>query len=464
MKFSRRHAVTVFGAATAAVLLPAASRAAGTTPTLHWTGSVSGDYGRLRVSAACPASITAIKVHVIGPDGVERAVVTEFDLHEGTAAGGEWRSRELLQLPEFGQYRTDVELTSGDGGQLYALNAYGGFYYVPQTVFEGFTFTPDVLDAEHRSTVLRARVMAQHPGTLATTPVVGKEAEVRVQYDKATLVSDGATAVSDQDGWLTVPLTLKGSGKVQISTRGGNPAFGVIERWIELKLTPTRLTVTLTDKSPLTNQPVGVSGLLERFSDGAWHPVAGEKVIGVWDDYSSMFPGGVLTDGEGRFSKAVVPPGGAKSCTLQYFGSDALFYAPVTTEVTGLSIRRRVRVDSFTVTRAGTPRNQYSKVQGYVIYPDGYVRGHTSVLIQVSADGVGGWTTLATLPADTPEGGGYVFRAPLRLGGSRFVRAHVPAGDEFVVATSEVRAVSGVLWRQPSQVPGGSAGRVPSPR
>lgn len=227
---------------------------------------------KIEVAAESNIDITKVRAVVRAYPGgpAETFTLDDFELVEGTAADGVWRTKSAVTVAQ-GRWWVDVELTNADrtvlGKRLATIE--NGF----DTVITDFTVTPDVVDVDHPEVTYSGRLMSRTAGG-DLAPVQGA----------ALILSGGdgaAPAITGADGWArgTVDFTWRGDALFRYA--GGflyRPTTSTAVPVFTRELL-TRVSVSVPDRLIVGDQ-VTLSGRLEREDrQGVWAPLAGKQVI-----------------------------------------------------------------------------------------------------------------------------------------------------------------------------------------
>jgi hypothetical protein len=461
--YSRRNALAIFGAATAAATLSAAVPArAASQPYLRWYLDRTDNDGRIAVSAVCPVPIVAIKARILSSRaGSELAAFTLFDRLYGADLDGVWQSRDRVLLPQLGTYWIMWEVHSADGGVVIAERE---FAYWLRILFSTPLVDRDFVDVRHRKVNLACSASKQHPGTLEAFPAVGIPIGVNTYYPGLSRTETVPVEVA-ADGSFQAELTLDGSAHLFATTLEPAPGDFFFYSTSEVNMmravsTPTRVTARVADTPVDLGKTTEVSGLLEEFYDGVWSPLPNRKVAVTFQTLT--FPGPTeplhvaTTDQNGRFVQTVTPPGYGLyevwfNQTFEQVEVEA-FYELSWTRTDPVAPRRSVIISEL---RVATPWD----TSKYGLWE---IRGTTdptlesgTVQIQRRADS-GEWETIAIAYDDSMVGSNFMARVTLT--NSCYLRAFVP-GTEYLVPSASPVFYLNVLPLRPSP----EGGRPPLP-
>ncbi|MEU5995618.1 hypothetical protein ABZ806_42145 [Spirillospora sp. NPDC047418] len=226
---------------------------------------------QLEVTADSNIDITKVRAVVRAYPGgpAETLTADDFELVEGTAVDGVWRTKSAVAVGQ-GRWWVDIELTNADRTLLVKKRTTidNGL----DTVITDFKVTPNVVDADHPEVTYSGRLMSRTAdGDLA--PVQG-----------AGLILSGGNgadpAITGADGSARGTVDFTWSGDAYFRYTGGflyRPTTSAVLP-VFMRMLVTRLTVSVPDRLIVGDQ-VTVSGRLEREDrQGAWGPVAGKKV------------------------------------------------------------------------------------------------------------------------------------------------------------------------------------------
>ncbi|TDD89591.1 hypothetical protein E1293_04330 [Actinomadura darangshiensis] len=257
---------------------------------------------KIEVAAYAATDITKVRavVYAYSHGSPQTLSVDDFELVEGTAVDGVWRTKSAVTV-EQGRWMMDVELTTADETKLWPQRATidNGL----DTVIDGFAVNPDIVDVDNPDVTFSGRLMSRTAdGDLA--PVQG-----------ATLRLYGAsgstpTAVTGADGRVQGTAKFLWSGNAKLSYGGdflhrpsSSAELPVLKRRLQ-----TRVTLSMPDRLIVGDQ-VTVSGRLEREDrNGVWAPVAGKRLVLQFDpatggDWRTVAT--PLTDASGAYSTQV---------------------------------------------------------------------------------------------------------------------------------------------------------------
>lgn len=275
---------------------------------------------KIEVAADSGLDITKVRA-VVGPyEGGTATPLTadDFELVEGTATNGVWRTRTEVNVAP-GRWWVDVELTNGERTLMARHRA--TIDNGADTVLSEFGTTPDVADAENPWVAFRGRLMSRGAGG-SLAPAAG---------ETLRLVSDdgrSATAVTGADGRAEGRAFVDDYAKLTLVFRGSflyrptesEPAY------VAMRKLATRITVDVPEHL-VAGGRVNVTGRLEREDrDGVWAPLAGKQVEVKFgrsaSDVTWTTLGRATTDAGGAFTFPINPSeDGAWSAS---FATDAL--------------------------------------------------------------------------------------------------------------------------------------------
>jgi hypothetical protein len=457
LKYSRRDAVVILGAAAVAAALPAGAALAGTTPTIYSWGGAPNPQGLLAIVAGATTTISGILARVrAGEGGSVLAIVETFDLSTDPSENGQlWLSRNPLLLPNLGTFWIEWEVHTVDGGMATVA---GRFEYWAQAVLS-IAASPMTVDTDHRSVDASGRIMGRHPGTMELSPLAGFPVGLMVVYNDGIHGGYATDVSSDADGYFGAVQPFATSGQIWAWALSAPERFVRYAAQAETPIitmivTATRLHLEADATKVVKGTPVHVRGQLEQQSAGGWVAFAGQRVAvnTSWDSTSSFF----TTDTDGWFSATVTPP--APGTVNAAFNNDRWAGDPYFAEAwANLDIRvlRPVTIeDYFTVTHSRDPRKPSTwDVVGYL--KDG--TDPANVQIQTRYSDAVPWRTIKTVQTENlvSNTGGRQFKAELEIYGPTFVRAFVAETNYTLEAASKQIFVVGSVPRR------GDAGTTP---
>lgn len=425
--------VTVAGVAAAFGLGGVTAAQAADQPEVTYAGSVSDDLGILQINARSGADIRDITAHLVSYTSqteVAKIGTEDFRLFSGTRQDGVWRTKEPLKLPEFGQYRIDVDVTDADGGHVSRRSA-GDFAYYVVAQFGALTVDRTAIDWDHRDVQVEGTLYGRWP-TRQVKPLAARHVDIDVDYWTQT------TVTTDAQGHFTASVRLDAAAPIQAVFRmdGGTPPvlYGESETvQIGVDQVPTRFTSTVSATDVDFGQPVTLSVKVEQKTADGWVPLAGRSggVLFGPDDAQTDLVGRFTTADDGTFTMDYTPwQGGYFQLALDTSDDPFLQAGTGTSDV--VHVHRASRFTSFTAARSDT---EHVHAEGLIDFPDGWTPGSINVHIQYSPDGVN-WSTLTTVEA-TWGGSGNDFAADLDQSGAGYYRAVFDADANFQSATSQ---------------------------
>jgi hypothetical protein len=274
-----RRALAALAAATF-VLIGAPSAHASSALRVDYASSVDGDLGTLQVAAESGSAITAVEAHVISPTTHQEVAVVQpddFELYDGTAADGVWRTKQPLDLPDPGAYQIDVDVTDADGDHVTRQDAGQLSYYVTAK-FSGVTTDVTAIDTGHRDVTVEGTLNAFWPNR-QTDPLAGRTVQIDVDY------MDVTTATTDADGHFSASDHLDDAADIQAIFRpdGGTPSvlYGESDPvHVGVDQITTRIVTQVGSHDIDSGGSVTLTGTLEEQTDSGWAPLAG-KDFGV---------------------------------------------------------------------------------------------------------------------------------------------------------------------------------------
>jgi hypothetical protein len=399
-----------------------------------------------------PGATTKIEVAAYGDPGITkvRAVVypysdgspqtltvDDFELVEGTATDGVWRTKSAVTV-EQGRWMTDIELTTAEQTVLWRQRATidNGL----DTAISDVEVTPTTIDAENTGIVFRARLTAR---TASGDPAPVAGATLRL----ARPDGQTATAVTGADGRAEGATDFIRSGDAVLTYGGAflyRPSKSAAVRVTQQRL-KTRLTMNLPDRL-IVGDRVPVTGRLERQDrDGVWGPLAGKQldlkfnpatgadwttianpVTGANGDYTVQ----ALVTGTGAWeiefaNDPVNRPDDYHAYESSYADSRTVRHVAYRTSITGFNATPEPVGRGDTVTAYVSLKNMGADGRW------GPFVSSATVHLQFSADRKT-WTTKATVSVT----GESSFRVEGRADRDGYWRAVVPRGDYTEPATS----------------------------
>ncbi|MEU8118789.1 hypothetical protein AB0C21_08765 [Spirillospora sp. NPDC049024] len=227
---------------------------------------------KIEVAADSGLDITKVRAVVDPYEGGTATPLTadDFELVEGTAANGVWRTKTEVTVGP-GRWWVDVELTNSE--RTLTASHRATIDNGADTVISEFETTPDVVDIENPWVTFRGRLMS-HGADGTLEPAVG---------ETLRLVSDdgrSATAVTGADGraegkaffddYAKLTLVFRGSFLYRPTESGPGT--------VAMRKLNTRITVDVPEHLVPGDQ-VDLTGRLEREDHGGvWAPLAGKQV------------------------------------------------------------------------------------------------------------------------------------------------------------------------------------------
>lgn len=390
-----------------------------------------GGTTKIEVAADSSVDITKVRAVVRPYSGgtAEPLTVDDFELVEGTAANGVWRTRSAVAV-EQGRWWVDVELANADVTTVFRQRATidNGL----DTVITDFDVTPRIVDVEHPEVAFGGRLMSRGAdGALA--PVEG-----------ATLRLNGAagpapTVVTGADGRVQGTGDVVTTADAQLTYGGGflyRPAKSA-----EIPIAKVRLQTRLSLAMParlIVGDQVTVTGRLERRDRaGVWAPLAGKQLSLSFNatksgDWSVV--GRPVTGADGGYTaKVTVTEPGAWSVTFanepQTLPDDYYGYLMSSAYTTNRPVAYRTSVTGFNAAPEPVGRGNMVTGSGRVMnrLADGRWVGAASnatAQLQFSTDRKK-WSTKAVVGVN----GDGTFRFEGRADRDGYWRAVVPRGD-----------------------------------
>ncbi|QKG23567.1 Htaa domain protein [Actinomadura verrucosospora] len=299
----RRLLALFTGLVTVAALAVAPPAEAADSPDLRAARVLSpGATTQIEVAARSLSDITKVRA-VLRPylGGSESVPVDDFELVDGTAKDGVWRTTSPVTVAQ-GRWTADIELTNASMTRVLPRRVMidNGL----DSEITEVAVSPAVVDVDHSQVTFRARLLAENPdGT--RTPVAG--APVHVQQPSGQIV----TVVTGADGRAEGTADFRVTRDLAVVFNGDfmhRPARSAAVPVAKRRL---KTRITLEIKGPLiVGDTVTVTGRLERQDRaGAWAPLAGKQVDlqfdkaigGDWHTIASP-----KTDGNGVYSVPVL--------------------------------------------------------------------------------------------------------------------------------------------------------------
>lgn len=256
---------------------------------------------QIDVVGGSTAGISKIEVTVRKWRSETVGTVDDFELVEGTAADGTWRSRAMLPLTR-NNFEADVRAFDLEGNALRPI--FGRILLNgPQPEITDFVMGPATVDIDHRDVSFQGRLILRE-STGSERPLVGETVCVAVV---------NSCDVTDDDGRFSGLAPIRQSGSYQVSFQAtgdyraaASPATRI--EWMDLK---TRIDITGGTTTQAEVGQGGVEGRLMRQSRaGIWSPLP-EKYITIRsrDRQSGTQEVTVaLTGADGRFEVGVPLP------------------------------------------------------------------------------------------------------------------------------------------------------------
>lgn len=432
---------TLLGLATAVLTLVAVPPAAHATgePTARWAYSVTGNRGRIELSATSDSAITEINAHLISyATGQEAAVVSDFSLTSGNAANGVWQTNSQVQLANLGSYRIDVDLTDADGDHSTTVRA-GDLAYFAVAIFDPLVTDRMTVDYSHREVQVTGRLNSRHPGTRAVTPLGGAGIWISLPYPDF----DQVDTVTAADGTFVATVDIKYAGEIQAASYYNDNTTNVIHSQsnsveIAIDEAEARVSAELDRQRVDKGASVTLTGKMEWKSPDGWQPVANGFINVLHEPKSSgqrTTVGGVSTDAEGHYQLTHTPwESGTYRVTAP---SDSEFVATAV-GTTAITVLQPVAISEFKTTRSTASAIQAT---GLVIFGNESI-DIFPVDIEYSADGMS-WSHITTVTAHGWDGrGGVPFNGTVPSREAGYWRAHFQETDNFQSAISAVAQVA----------------------
>ncbi|NVI92537.1 hypothetical protein [Actinomadura sp. BRA 177] len=387
---------------------------------------------KIEVEAYGIADITKVRAVVYayldGPP--QRLGVDDFELVEGTALDGVWRTKSAVTVDQ-GRWWVDVELTTAQETHLWPQRVIidNGL----DTVIDDVEVTPTTVDVENPGIVFRGRLMSRTADG-ALSPVQG-----------ATLSLTGASApiptvVTGSDGRVEGTGDFPRTADAQLAYTGGflyRPTKSAKIPVTKQRL-DTRITLSVPDRLIVGDQ-VTATGRLERQDrNGVWAPLAGKQLRLSFDktegDGDWTVAGRPVTDANGVYRAPVtVTEPGAWSVSFanepQTLPDDYYGYRMASAVTTNRTVVHRTSISGFNADPEPAALDGDVTVSGTVLWqtadgqwgPGGPA---DSVQLQFSTDG----KTWKNMAVQVPGGEGE-FRFVVPSGRDGYWRAVVPRGD-----------------------------------
>ncbi|MFG1853311.1 hypothetical protein ACGFJT_15855 [Actinomadura geliboluensis] len=266
-----RRLLALVAILTTVLSLAAVPAAAASYPVLRSVTVLSpGATTRLEVSATSETDISKVRVLVHPVGGDSSTAVDDFELVEGTAKDGVWRTKSALTVGE-GRWGVDVELTNADRTLVY--NDRAVIENGADTVLTEVEIGPTTIDVENTRGTFKGRLLSKasdgslQPVANATLRLTRPDGEI-------------ATAVTGADGRAAGTTEFTKTGDAVLAFSGDaayRPVKSAATRITKQRL-KTRLSFSMPDRL-IVGDKVTVSGRLERLSrDGVWGPLAGKEL------------------------------------------------------------------------------------------------------------------------------------------------------------------------------------------
>ncbi len=425
-------ATSVTAVALVAFAVPAVA-AEGTAPVLRYAHSVAGDPGILAVSAQSDSDITQITAHLYRADAPagspEIAEVDTFTLQSGTAADGEWRTPEPLQLADKVSYRVTVDLTDVDGDHTQADSS-TTFNYWQTITIEDFQVTPAHLDFGHQQVTVSGLVTVEDPGTRESTPAVDQRVVISTSSPDSPQTSTGS------DGRFSTTFTPTSTPITVSADVPDLNGYGQLpEVQVDATAYDTRVQLDTTDIRILEGQPAHISGVAQMNVDGVWQPLPDTTVAAVYsrdNGHGAIRP---TTDADGRFSGDLAVD---ESSTVEVSVASQvpdIFLNPSPVADVHVTVVLQAWITDFTATLAA---DRTLSVSG-LLWATSAQPGDPQIAIQYSPDGETNWSTIGTVVAgagDPGEGG--VFTGTFSHNWDGYYRAFFQGNESWQSSYSDV--------------------------
>lgn len=424
-------------AATVLALTATAAPAFAEDPTVGIGRAVTGQYdrGTFQVTAwtdAPDSTITAVSAVIRKGDKtiVELPSLTERSWAKGVFDLPQDARLKLTEdggpVPELGRYAIDVTATDSKGNTLTRKDA-GVLDFTLKPVLSLDLGVPSWNDRNVRPT---GTLKGVQPGSGDEVVIPGRSIDIQRTTPTESPVQSVVTSDSGAYAGAPYPVTVTGDTFTARFSEAGEQVHGsvVAERsFMEWKPRAVTLTATADKTRALPGETVTVKGRLVAADDST--PLAGEKVRVSLGEQGSEYGGVVTTDADGGFTARLT---GTPAIRLSGWSA-----RPVDVFLSGrvsgpLAMPEESRIEGTTATLGadttltlrGTLHSVYDLSRGF---------GGEPVQLERSADGVTGWTKIAS--ATAYDGGTFTLTART-LGG--YYRARHLTTD---VAVESVGAV-----------------------
>jgi hypothetical protein len=432
----RKRSLALACASVAAGLLlgPVPAAHAAVAPVLYGVGA--GDHpgdGQVWLSASSDTAITSITAHLYAPgsaaDAPEITRVSDFTPDSSTGFANTWRTTTPLRLADLGAYRVVVDLTDADGD---TTSAQGTYVYELEANLTDLRATPQNPDYGHPDVTVAGGFTVTDPRTGRTTPAANARVDLEVSGPN--------------------PETRTGAdGRFTYTYRVTDPSADSVNAWLRLDYpfyqsrnnqsvevravrSDTRVTLDRTALSVKEGEPAKISGLAEVFTGGAWRPLAGATVTEEWSSDMGGATSRPVTGADGRFTGELKM---SRTGTAHVSVSDGTFLNTSPEKTVQVAVARKTSISGFTVSM-----DEYAALTagGYLHTGSSTPAGADNhVLLQYSADGKTGWTTVKTVtPGNGDPETGSRFKGTFDTSGKGYYRAYFAGSANWQASYSPV--------------------------